>query len=116
MKELIVLLTRMTETQEALKNLGVHLHIGLKPTGGAATRPQRSLAVKPMASKMSSAEKILETAAASAADGKISRATLSADCRSQWGLSGQMIGQGLRSLVVNKYLKYDKVSGIYKIL
>lgn len=110
MKELIVLLTRMTETQEALKNLGVHLHIGLK-----SQTPQRSLATKPMTKNMSSAEIILQTAIASAADGKISRSTLSADCRAQ-GLSGQMIGQGLRSLVLNKHLRYDKVSGIYKIL
>ena len=117
MKELISLLGKLTEVQESLKLLGVHVHVGLKPTGGTTTqKPQRSLAVKPMGKSMTSAEKILETAAASAADGKISRATLSADCRSQWGLSGQMIGQGLRSLCVNKYLKYDKVSGIYKIL
>ena len=110
MKELILLLNKLTETQEALKNLGVHLHIGLKPQ-----TPQRSLATKPMTKNMSSAEIILQTAIASAADGKISRSTLSADCRAQ-GLSGQMIGQGLRSLVVNKHLRYDKVSGIYKIL
>ena len=116
MKELISLLNDLSTAQEQLKQMGVHIYVGLKPTGGKAQIAQRSLAVKPMGKSMSSAEKILETAAASAADGKISRATLSADCRSQWGLSGQMIGQGLRSLVVNKYLKYDKVSGIYKIL
>ena len=110
MKELILLLNKLTETQEALKNLGVHLHIGLKPQ-----TPQRSWATKPMTKSMSSAETILQTAIATAADKKISRSTLSADCRAQ-GLSGQMIGQGLRSLVLSKHLRYDKVSGIYKIL
>ena len=63
-----------------------------------------------------SAEKILETAAASAANGKVSRASLINEVRSQWNLSGPQIGQGLRSLCVHKYLKFDSVSGIYKIL
>ena len=116
MKELIVLLNDLTQAQESLKLLGVHVFVGLKPTGGASTqKPQRSLATKPMKAA-TSAEKILETAAASAANGKVSRASLINEVRSQWNLSGPQIGQGLRSLCVHKYMKFDSVSGIYKIL
>lgn len=115
MKELISLLNDLTKAQESLKILGVHVSVGLKPTGGATQKPQRSLATKPMKAA-TSAEKILETAAASAANGKVSRASLINEVRSQWNLSGPQIGQGLRSLCVHKYLKFDSVSGIYKIL
>ena len=115
MKELILLLNKLTETQEALKILGVHVYVGMKPTGGNSNKPQKSLATKPM-KDLSSAEKILETAQAKAANGRVSRDTLIKEVKFQWNLSGPQIGQGLRSLCVHKYVKYDSVSGIYKIL
>jgi hypothetical protein len=114
MKELIVLLNRLTEVQEELKGMGVHLHIGLKPSGGN-NKPQKSLAAKPMTS-LTSPEKILETALAKAAGKKVSRTALIDEVRFQWNLTGPQIGQGLRRLCQHKLLKYDSVSGIYKIL
>lgn len=117
MKELISLLNDLSIAQEALKRMGVHVFVGLKPTGGnSKPQPQRSLAVKPMVKNMSSAEKILETAVAKAANGRVSRDSLIKEVKFQWNLSGPQIGQGLRSLCVHKYLKFDSVSGIYKIL
>ena len=115
MKELIGLLNDLTKAQEALKEMGVHVFVGLKPTGGNPSKPQRSLATKTMTS-LTSPEKILETALAKAAGKKVARQSLIEEVKFQWDLSNLQIGQGLRSLCHHKLLKYDSISGIYKIL